>query len=173
MSTNQPQRVRALRGATTVDSNDAAAIADATEELLAALIQRNEVDPDDLVSVIFTATSDLDAEFPAAAARHLGLAHVPLLCSVEVDVPGALSRCIRVLIHLYSGREPHELQHVYLREARGLRADLEPGPGQGAAPVDRDDPNARRGGVLSADEESPHRAELPAHGENPNPQGDV
>ncbi len=132
-----------------------------------ALIARNEVDPDDLVSVIFTATSDLDAEFPAAAARHLGLAHVPLLCSVEVDVPGALARCIRVLIHLYSAREPHELQHVYLRGARGLRLDLETGAGQGVVPVGRADPNARTGGALPADEERIPTARLPADGKSP------
>ncbi|MDQ3952604.1 MAG: chorismate mutase [Actinomycetota bacterium] len=116
--------MRALRGAITVDGNDRDAIASATGELLEAIIARNGVDGDDLVSMIFTATPDLDAEFPAIAARRLGLAHVPLLCSVELDVEGAMPRCIRVLVHLYTDRGPGELQHVYLRDARELRADL-------------------------------------------------
>lgn len=124
MSTNQQKRLRGLRGAITVPGNDADAIVSATRELLEAMIARNEVDGDDLVSMIFTATPDLDAEFPAIAARRLGLAHVPLLCSVELDVAGAMPRCIRVLMHLYTERSAGELQHVYLREARELRADL-------------------------------------------------
>ena len=128
MSTNQQKRLRALRGAVTVDANDGAAILSATEELLQEIIARNGVDGDDLVSMIFTATPDLDAEFPAQAARRLGLAHVPLLCSVELDVAGAMPRCIRVLVHLYSDREAAELQHVYLREARELRTDLHDEP---------------------------------------------
>lgn len=124
MSTNQQKRLRALRGAITVPDNDRDAIVSATSELLDAMISRNDVDGDDLVSMIFTATPDLDAEFPAIAARRLGLAHVPLLCSVELDVVGAMPRCVRVLMHLYTGRGAGELQHVYLREARELRADL-------------------------------------------------
>lgn len=124
MSTNQQKRMRALRGAITVPGNDGAEIASATGELLEAMLSRNQVDPDDLVSMIFTATPDLDAEFPAIAARRLGLGHVPLLCSVELDVAGAMPRCIRVLVHLYTTRSAAELQHVYLREARELRADL-------------------------------------------------
>lgn len=124
MSTNRPKRMRALRGAITVPANERDEIVAATTELLDALIARNEVDGDDLVSMIFTATPDLDAEFPAIAARRLGLAHVPLLCSVELDVEGAMPRCIRVLVHLYTERAAGELQHVYLREARELRADL-------------------------------------------------
>jgi chorismate mutase len=124
MSINPQKRMRALRGAITVPANDRAAIVDATTELLEAMIERNAVDGDDLVSMIFTATPDLDAEFPAIAARRLGLAHVPLLCSVELDVVGAMPRCIRVLMHLYTSSGSGELQHVYLREARELRADL-------------------------------------------------
>jgi chorismate mutase len=127
MSINQQKRLRALRGAVTVGSNDRDAIVTATEELLGEMISRNAVDGDDLVSMIFTATPDLDAEFPALAARRLGLAHVPLLCSVELDVTGAMPRCIRVLVHLYSDRAVADLQHVYLREARELRADLHEG----------------------------------------------
>ena len=124
MSTNQQKRVRALRGAITVPDNDGEAIVAATTELLDTMISRNDVDGDDLVSMIFTATPDLDAEFPAIAARRLGLAHVPLLCSVELDVQGAMPRCVRVMMHLYSDRGAGELQHVYLRDARELRADL-------------------------------------------------
>ena len=124
MSTNQQKRLRALRGAVTVDRNDRDAIVAATGELLEEMLARNRVDGDDLVSMIFTATPDLDAEFPAIAARRLGLAHVPLLCSVELDVFGAMPRCVRILMHLYTDRSADELQHVYLREARELRADL-------------------------------------------------
>lgn len=124
MSTNQQKRMRALRGAITVPRNDGEEIVSATTELLDALISRNAVDGDDLVSLIFTATPDLDAEFPAIAARRLGLAHVPLLCSVELDVQGAMPRCVRVLAHLYTELGSDQLQHVYLREARELRADL-------------------------------------------------
>lgn len=120
--------MRALRGAVTVHVNDRDAIVAATEELLREMISRNGVDGDDLVSMIFTATPDLDAEFPALAARRLGLAHVPLLCSVELDVAGAMARVVRVLMHLYSDRPAVELQHVYLREARELRADLHDEP---------------------------------------------
>ena len=124
MSTNRQKRLRALRGAITVPANDRDEIASATGELLEEMIARNGVDADDLVSMIFTATPDLDAEFPAIAARRLGLAHVPLLCSVELDVEGAMPLCVRVLAHLYTERGAHELQHVYLRDARELRADL-------------------------------------------------
>ena len=124
MSTNRQKRVRALRGAITVPGNDRDEIVTATTELLDALISRNRVHGDDLVSMIFTATPDLDAEFPALAARRLGLAHVPLLCSVELDVRGAMPRCVRVLVHLYTDLGPGELQHAYLRDARELRTDL-------------------------------------------------
>lgn len=124
MSTNPQKRIRALRGAVTADRNERDEIVAATSELLEALLARNAVDPEDLVSMIFTATPDLDAEFPAIAARRLGLAHVPLLCSVELGVQDALPRCVRVLVHLYTDRAPEGLQHVYLRDARELRADL-------------------------------------------------
>lgn len=118
------RRVCALRGATTASSDDAAAVVAATRTLLETMIERNGVRPDDLISVIFTATADLTAEFPAAAARELGLAHVPLLCAREMDVPGDVARCIRVLMHLYSDRDYASLRHVYLGEARQLRSDL-------------------------------------------------
>lgn len=117
-------RLRALRGAITVDRNDSDSILEGTEELVRSVMERNRLSPDDLVSCIFTSTSDLDAEFPAVAARRLGLDAVPLLCAKEMDVPGALPRVIRLLLHCYvdDGAAP---QHVYLREAVNLRRDLE------------------------------------------------
>jgi chorismate mutase len=119
-----PVRLRALRGAVTVDQNDADSILDGAEELVREVMARNDLSPDDMVSCIFTCTPDLNAEFPAVAARRLGLGGVPLICAREIDVPGALPRVIRVMVHCYTsdGRPP---QHVYLREAAGLRRDLE------------------------------------------------
>lgn len=117
-------RLFALRGATTVVLNDAEQILSATDELMRELMGRNELEADALVSCIFTLTEDLDAEFPAVAARRMGLDKVPLMCAREVPVPGALPRVIRVLVHYYAD-EGHEPRHVYLGEARALRADLE------------------------------------------------
>ena len=119
-----PLRLRALRGATTAEANEAGAIIEATAELLREMLRRNDVDPEDVVSMIFTATPDLDAEFPASAARKIGISHVPLLCAREIDVPDAVGRCVRVLIHLYTSRDPAALKHVYLGDARQLRTDL-------------------------------------------------
>lgn len=116
-------RVRALRGATSVDNDRAEDITEATSELLARMMALNHVGAGDLVSILFTATPDLRAGFPAAAARELGLGDVPLLCASEIDVAGGLARCIRVLMHLYSERTPAELRHVYLRDAHSLRPD--------------------------------------------------
>jgi chorismate mutase len=113
--------LRALRGAITVEANDADHILSATEELMRELMTRNELDHDDIVSCIFTCTGDLDAEFPAVAARNFGFSDVPLLCAREMQVPGSLPRVIRLLMHCYSGTEPN---HVYLREAVELRKDL-------------------------------------------------
>ena len=117
-------RLHALRGATTVDQNDAEAIVGATEWLMREIMKRNDLTPDNVVSCIFTLTEDLDAEFPAVAARRLGFDRVPLLCAREIPVPGALPRVIRVLIHFYpdDGAEP---KHVYLGDARTLREDIE------------------------------------------------
>ena len=117
-------KLRALRGATTVESNDVDAILDGTEELVRALMERNELEPDDFVSCIFTCTEDLNAEFPAVAARRLGLNSVPLLCTREIDVPGSLPRVIRLLVHCYA-KDSTEPKHVYLRDAAELRRDLE------------------------------------------------
>jgi chorismate mutase len=117
-------RLTALRGAVTVDRNDADEILDGTEELVREVMSRNELAVDDMVSCIFTCTADLDAEFPAVAARRLGLAGVPLLCAREIDVPGSLPRVIRVLVHCYAD-PARPAQHVYLRDAVELRRDLE------------------------------------------------
>ncbi|HXA54242.1 MAG TPA: chorismate mutase [Solirubrobacteraceae bacterium] len=116
-------RLFALRGATTVERNDAARILDRTSELLETVMARNELAPGDLVSCIFTVTDDLDAEFPAKAARAIGFDRVPLLCAREIPVPGSMPRVIRVLIHYHAPAE-HVPEHPYLHEARGLRADL-------------------------------------------------
>ena len=116
-------RLWAVRGAVQAERNDADAILDATTELVGELIARNELEPESFVSVIFTCTDDLDAEFPAVAARELGLDRVPLLCNREMEVPGAMERVIRVLAHYYAPIE-HQPAHVYLGEARKLRADL-------------------------------------------------
>ena len=117
-------KLRALRGATTAQANDAGAIIEATAELLREMVRRNDVDRDDVVSTIFTATPDLNAEFPASAARKIGMSHVPLLCAREIEVPDAVERCVRVLMHLYTSRDPAALRHVYLGDAKQLRTDL-------------------------------------------------
>jgi chorismate mutase len=117
-------RLHAMRGATTAQRNDPQQIREATVELMQALIERNSLQAEDVVSCIFTVTEDLDAEFPAVAVRSLGFEGVPLLCAREIPVPGALPRVIRVLIHYYpaDGARP---THVYLREASSLRSDLQ------------------------------------------------
>jgi len=117
-------RLIALRGATTVNDNDADAILAATDELMREILDRNELGAEDLVSCIFTLTPDLDAEFPAVAARKMGLSNVPLLCAREIPVPGALPKVIRVLIHAYKPNG-QAAEHVYLHEARKLRLDLQ------------------------------------------------
>jgi chorismate mutase len=116
-------RLIALRGANTVPANDAGAILAATGELMRELLDRNGLGADDLVSCLFTLTADLDAEFPAVAARQMGLSRVPLMCAREIPVPGALPRVVRVLVHCYppGGGTP---QHVYLGDAAALRLDL-------------------------------------------------
>jgi chorismate mutase len=117
-------RLFALRGATSVAANTEDAILAATEELMRELLERNALDVAQIVSCIFTATSDLDAAFPAVAARRLGFERVPLLCTCEIDVPGSLQQVIRVLLHYYAPAD-HAARHVYLGEARSLRADLD------------------------------------------------
>ena len=116
-------RLRALRGAITVTENQADAILAATDELVREVMERNALRAEDMVSCIFTCTNDLDAEFPAVAARKVGLEAVPLLCAREIDVPGAMPRVIRALVHYYAA-VPHEPAHAYLGPARALRSDL-------------------------------------------------
>jgi chorismate mutase len=117
-------RLFALRGATNVNRNDAQDILEATSELMVEIMQRNGLEPERVVSCIFTATNDLNAEFPAVAARALGFDGVPLLCAREIAVPRSMPRVIRVLIHYYA-EDDHEPRHVYLGEAGALRADLQ------------------------------------------------
>lgn len=127
MSTEPEARLVALRGATTVEADRAAAIVAATAELLGEILARNGIAATDVVSVLFTATEDLSAEFPAVGARAAGLTDVSLMCAREMAVPGSVPRCIRVMMHLYSKRPAAELEHVYLRGASHLRSDLVPG----------------------------------------------
>jgi chorismate mutase len=114
----------ALRGAITVETNDPDAILEGTTELVREVMERNRLGPDDMVSCIFTCTEDLDAEFPAVAARNLGLNDVPLICAREISVPGSLPRVIRLMVHCYADPET-PARHVYLRDAVSLRADLQ------------------------------------------------
>lgn len=117
-------RLFALRGANSVRSNRSEDILAATDELMRELMKRNDLEADDMVSCIFTLTADLDAEFPAVAARQMGLQHVPLLCAREIPVPGALPQVIRVLVHYHASAD-HQPAHVYLHGARALRSDLD------------------------------------------------
>ena len=119
-----PPAVRALRGATTVDADTTEQVHERVQALLAAMLDRNDVSKDDLVSVVFTATDDIHSMFPAAAARAIGMGDVPLLCARELDIEGGTPRCIRVLMHVTTERPRAELHHVYLEGARGLRDDL-------------------------------------------------
>ena len=114
---------RGIRGATTADANTPDAILAATRELLLCVIEQNDLDSADIGSAIFTTTPDLNAEFPALAARELGWHEVALMCGHEMSVPGALGSCIRVLIHWNTPKAQHEIQHVYIRGARNLRPD--------------------------------------------------
>ena len=115
---------RGVRGATTVEHNDREEILTATRQLLALMVRRNGIDKLDVASAIFTTTPDLDAEFPALAARQLGWLDVPLLCGHELSVPGSLAHCIRVLVHWNTDREQNEIEHIYIRDAVRLRPDL-------------------------------------------------
>lgn len=116
--------VRALRGAIQIDADDRQQILDGTTELLRAVLDTNGLTPDDLISVVFTATPDLKAEFPAYAARQMGIVDVPLLCAGEIDVPGAMPRVLRLLAHVETDRPRAQMRHVYLRGAAALRTDL-------------------------------------------------
>jgi chorismate mutase len=115
---------RAIRGATTVDSDSPDQIRHATRELLETIVARNGITSADVISAIFTVTHDLTSEFPAHAARELGWLEVPLLCTLEIPVPGSLPKCIRVLLHVQTSAPREDIRHVYLHAARALRPDL-------------------------------------------------
>ena len=117
--------VRGIRGAISVDADDADQIRDATRELIEEILERNSItDFDDVISAVFTTTQDLVSAFPAEAARHIGMTTVPLLCALEIPVSGSMPRCIRILLHVNTDRKPAEVEHVYLREAAKLRPDM-------------------------------------------------
>lgn len=124
--TENSVRCRGIRGATTVEGNSREAILDAATELLTAMIQANGIEPDDVASAFFTTTSDLNAEFPALAARQLGWVQVPLLCSHEMNVPGSLPMCLRILLHVNTTKKAHEIVHIYLKGATVLRPEFAP-----------------------------------------------
>ena len=122
--TNEAIRLRGIRGATTVDANTKEEILQATNELLSALIEANNIRSDDVASVFFSTTSDLNAEFPAVAARQMGWSHVALMCGHEMNVPGSLPMCLRITMHVNTAKPQDKIQFVYLRGARALRPDL-------------------------------------------------
>ena len=117
-------QLRGLRGATTCASDTPEEIGTATQELLHGMMDHNELSHDDVVSVIFTTTTDLTSAFPATGARGIGFGDIPLLCASEINVPGSMPLCVRILMHVYTTRSRNELRHVYLRNAQGLRDDL-------------------------------------------------
>ena len=119
-----PPAVRAIRGATTVETDTEDQVTTRVRALLGAILERNGLAKDDLISIVFTATDDVVSMFPAAAARTMGLGDVPLLCARELAVVGGQPRCIRVLMHATTDRVRGEIEHVYLESARGLRDDL-------------------------------------------------
>ena len=116
--------VRAVRGAIQVDANERDDILKGTAELVTEVLHRNDIDPEDLISIVFTATPDLNAEFPAYAARQMGLTDVPLLCTTEIAVPGAMPRVLRVMAHVETPLTRADIRHPYLRGASALRTDL-------------------------------------------------
>ena len=124
MSENSPeQRLFAVRGAAQADTNEAGSIVEATTELIQGLLERNALEPEAMVSCLFTTTEDLDAEFPAVAARGLGLDSVPLLCCREIPVPGSMPRVIRAMVHYYAP-VGHVPSHAYIGVTQDLRSDL-------------------------------------------------
>jgi chorismate mutase len=116
--------VRALRGATTCEVDTPEEIAVATQELILLMMERNGLEHDDVISVLFTTSTDLTSTFPATTARAVGFGDVPLMCASEIAVPGAMARCIRIMMHVYTKRRRDELHHIYLRQAQSLRDDL-------------------------------------------------
>ncbi|MHB1517017.1 MAG: chorismate mutase [Acidimicrobiales bacterium] len=119
-----PTSVRAVRGATTVDHDTAAHVTERVVSLLEQVLDRNGLDHDDIISILFTATDDVVSTFPATAARSMGLGAVPLICARELSVVGSVPRCIRVMLHVETARQRGDIHHVYLEGAQGLRDDL-------------------------------------------------
>lgn len=116
--------VRAVRGAITVENNDRAEILEATKELLEEILKANDIERDSLIQIIFTLTPDLNAVFPAVAAREMGITNVPLMCMSEIPVEGALKKCVRVLLQMNTGKGLDDIVHVYMKGAKALRPDL-------------------------------------------------
>jgi chorismate mutase len=116
--------VRGVRGATTCSKDSPEEINEATQELLSAMMKSNDLEHDDVISVVFTTTTDLTSAFPATCARGIGFGDIPLLCASEIDVPDSKRHCIRVLMHVYTTRARNDVRHVYLRDAQSLRDDL-------------------------------------------------
>ncbi len=116
--------IRAIRGATCLQRDDATEMAEAVTELLHEVMSRNSISADDFVSVLFTSTPDLHSAFPAAAARGVGLADVPLICAQEIDVTGAMEKVVRAMVHVQTSKSRSEIKHVYLRGAEALRQDI-------------------------------------------------
>lgn len=121
---SEAERVRAVRGATTLRCDERDELVSRTQQLMRELLRRNELATDDLISILFTATDDIRCAFPAEAAREAGITHVPLMCARELAIDGGMQRCIRVMVHAYTRRTGDELRHVYLHGARQLRTDL-------------------------------------------------
>jgi len=115
---------RGIKGATTVERNTREDILAATTELLQLMVEHNDIDPDDVASALFTTTADLNAEFPAVAARRIGWTEVPLCCAHELDVPGSLRMCLRILLHINTDKAARDIVHIYVRGAKVLRPDL-------------------------------------------------
>lgn len=116
--------IRGIRGATTIEQDQGQQIIEATQELLQIMIEKNQLETEDIASVLFTTTSDIKSAFPALAARNLGWDKVPLMCCQEIEVSGSLPLCIRILMHVNTNKKQAEMKHIYLKEARKLRADL-------------------------------------------------
>ncbi|HEY5625099.1 MAG TPA: chorismate mutase [Dehalococcoidia bacterium] len=117
--------VRGVRGANTIEANTVEAVLEATRELLSAMVKANDIEADFVASALFTTTPDVNAEFPAVAAREMGWEHVALLCGHEMSVPKALKMCLRILLHVNTDKPARDIRHIYLRGATALRPDIE------------------------------------------------
>jgi chorismate mutase len=116
--------VRAVRGAITVDENTKEQIILHTKELLNEMLVSNHINPNDIISIFFTTTKDVNAVFPSVAAREMGFTNVPLMCASEIDVPDSLQKCIRIMMHINVEKNLNQISHIYLKDAKKLRPDL-------------------------------------------------